>query len=105
MLNNLSILKLLPRLSLLPQDQLNEAIAKTGQLSAISVKLVDAPCALGTARVVWVTHNFGFLGGSLGCAEGEKITRVRIASMPANTMRFLVDSCHPVFYLCYSIGI
>lgn len=26
-------------------------------------------------EIVWVTHNFGFLGGSLGCAEGEKITR------------------------------
>lgn len=25
--------------------------------------------------VVWVTHNFKFLGGSLGCAEGEKVTR------------------------------
>ena len=24
---------------------------------------------------MWVTHNFSFLGGSLGCAEGEKITR------------------------------
>jgi acetyl-CoA carboxylase beta subunit len=30
----------------------------------------------GAARqLVWVTHNFSFLGGSLGCAEGEKITR------------------------------
>ena len=28
-----------------------------------------------TRQIVWVTHNFGFLGGSLGCAEGEKITR------------------------------
>ncbi len=26
-------------------------------------------------EIVWVTHNFAFLGGSLGCAEGEKITR------------------------------
>jgi hypothetical protein len=25
--------------------------------------------------VVWVAHNFAFLGGSLGCAEGERITR------------------------------
>ena len=24
---------------------------------------------------MWVQHDFGFLGGSLGCAEGEKITR------------------------------
>ena len=27
------------------------------------------------SKVVWVAHNFGFLGGSLGCAEGEKLTR------------------------------
>ena len=26
-------------------------------------------------KIVWVQHDFGFLGGSLGCAEGEKITR------------------------------
>jgi len=25
-------------------------------------------------RVVWVSHDFGFMGGSLGCAEGEKVT-------------------------------
>ncbi len=58
------------------QEQLNEAIAKTGQLSAVSVQLIDVSCAFGVARVVWVAHNFDFLGGSLGCAEGEKITRV-----------------------------
>jgi acetyl-CoA carboxylase carboxyltransferase component len=28
-----------------------------------------------TQDIMWVTHNFGFLGGSLGCAEGEKIAR------------------------------
>jgi len=56
---------------------LSDSIAKTGQLSAIHVEVVDAACSQGTARVVWVSHNFGFLGGSLGCAEGEKITRVR----------------------------
>ncbi len=26
-------------------------------------------------RIVWVTHNFQFLGGSLGSSEGEKITK------------------------------
>ncbi len=29
----------------------------------------------GEQEVVWVAHNFGFLGGSLGCAEGEKLAR------------------------------
>ena len=58
------------------QDQLRDGIAKTGQLSAVRVELVELDCSQGRARVVWVSHNFGFLGGSLGCAEGEKITRV-----------------------------
>ena len=31
--------------------------------------------AVVTQDIMWVTHNFGFLGGSLGCAEGEKIAR------------------------------
>eukprot|EP00899_Mesostigma_viride_P000910 jgi/Mesvir1/1081/Mv17594-RA.1 len=43
-------------------------------------------------RCVWVTHNFGFLGGSLGCAEGEKLVRAfeyaREAHLP------VVVECH-----------
>jgi acetyl-CoA carboxylase beta subunit len=31
--------------------------------------------AAETVKIVWVQHDFAFLGGSLGCAEGEKITR------------------------------
>jgi acetyl-CoA carboxylase beta subunit len=42
-----------------------ERVAVTMQSEAPSI----------TQEIVWVTHNFGFLGGSLGCAEGEKITR------------------------------
>jgi acetyl-CoA carboxylase beta subunit len=58
------------------QDQLYDAIAKTKVLSAISVRDVHLKLPNGgTVRVVWVAHDFGFLGGSLGCAEGEKITR------------------------------
>ncbi len=59
------------------QDQLAEGIAKTGQLSAVRVQVLDVPGDQGVARIVWVSHNFSFLGGSLGSAEGEKITRVR----------------------------
>jgi acetyl-CoA carboxylase beta subunit len=54
------------------KDQLNDSIAKTKALAGVKVELLSAP---GTQSVVWVAHNFGFLGGSLGCAEGEKITR------------------------------
>ncbi|GIQ89960.1 acetyl-CoA carboxylase carboxyl transferase, beta subunit, partial [Kipferlia bialata] len=28
-----------------------------------------------TMPVMWVYHDFGFLGGSLGCAEGERLCR------------------------------
>jgi len=38
----------------------------------------SAPSVASTAeivKIVWVQHDFAFLGGSLGCAEGEKITR------------------------------
>lgn len=55
------------------QDQLNDSIAKTEVLAGVKVELLQIP---GTSTdIVWVTHNFGFLGGSLGCAEGEKIAR------------------------------
>ena len=54
------------------RDQLSDSIAKTKALAGVKVELVEHP---GRQSVVWVAHNFGFLGGSLGCAEGEKITR------------------------------
>jgi acetyl-CoA carboxylase carboxyl transferase alpha subunit len=39
--------------------------------------LIKVPLGSSSTQqeIVWVSHNFGFLGGSLGCAEGEKITR------------------------------
>lgn len=57
------------------QDQLNDSIAKTKALAAVKVEVVSIPVGDSQQEVVWVAHNFGFLGGSLGCAEGEKITR------------------------------
>lgn len=60
------------------QDQLYDSIAKTDALAGVKVECLSFPSSsvAGTVnKVVWVTHNFGFLGGSLGCAEGEKITR------------------------------
>ena len=56
-------------------DQLQDSIRKTQQLSAIRVHLRTLPASSGPIEVVWVQHDFGFMGGSLGCAEGEKITR------------------------------
>lgn len=41
----------------------------------MKVEVIKVPLSLGEQELVWVAHNFGFLGGSLGCAEGEKITR------------------------------
>ena len=60
------------------QDQLYDSIAKTDALAGVKVECLSFPSssiAGSVNKVVWVTHNFGFLGGSLGCAEGEKITR------------------------------
>jgi acetyl-CoA carboxylase beta subunit len=57
------------------QDQLNDSIAKTQVLSAVKVEHLTVKFGSVAQEIVWVTHNFGFLGGSLGCAEGEKITR------------------------------
>jgi acetyl-CoA carboxylase carboxyl transferase beta subunit len=54
------------------RDQLDAAILKTSQFCAVTVTLRDLT---PTLRVVWVAHNFAFMGGSLGCAEGEKVTR------------------------------
>jgi acetyl-CoA carboxylase beta subunit len=59
------------------QDQLYDAIAKTSQLSAVRCEVAEVQSPRGAVRMVWVSHDFGFLGGSLGSAEGEKITRVR----------------------------
>ena len=58
------------------QDQLYDSIAKTETLAGVKVECLTISDTSGTPKkLVWVSHNFGFLGGSLGCAEGEKITR------------------------------
>ena len=58
------------------QDQLYDSIAKTKSLAGVKVELASlSNGAGGNVNVVWVSHLFGFLGGSLGCAEGERIVR------------------------------
>ena len=58
------------------KDQLYDSIAKTSKLAGVQVDIVRIPLPKSNSQeIVWVTHNFAFLGGSLGCAEGEKITR------------------------------
>ena len=51
------------------KDSLSRAVKRTGQLCALHV----SERTVGGIKVVWMKHNFGFLGGSLGCAEGEKL--------------------------------
>jgi len=78
------------------QDQLYDAIAKTKVLSAISVRDVHLTLPdSSTVRVVWVAHDFSFLGGSLGCAEGEKITRA---------FEYALEQKLPVIVQCKSGG-
>ena len=54
------------------QRQLKDAVAKTGNISAVSVNLITSEST--NSSMVYVSHDFAFLGGSLGCSEGEKIT-------------------------------
>ena len=47
------------------QDQLYDSIAKTKVLSGVLVCEKNIPLETGKfAKVVWVTHDFGFLGGN-----------------------------------------
>lgn len=78
------------------QDQLHDSIAKTASLAAVKVELIKVPVGEGkTQDVVWVAHNFGFLGGSLGCAEGEKLTRA---------FEYALENRLPVCVQCRSGG-
>ena len=52
------------------ESSLQRAIYRTGRLCAITCEervLSDG------RKVIWMTHDFKFLGGSLGTAEGEKL--------------------------------
>jgi len=56
--------------------QLQSAIQKTGQVSAVRCEVRTLEHESGACtNVVWLAHDFGFLGGSLGCAEGEVLCR------------------------------
>jgi acetyl-CoA carboxylase beta subunit len=57
------------------RDQITDSVAKTKELAGVKVELLTLPGINGDLQIVWVTHTFGFLGGSLGCAEGEKVCR------------------------------
>mmetsp|Transcript_993 Transcript_993/g.1667 ORF Transcript_993/g.1667 Transcript_993/m.1667 type:complete len:362 (-) Transcript_993:47-1132(-) len=74
------------------QDQLNDAISKTSLFCGVKVELVQLR---SDVRVVWVTHDFSFMGGSLGCAEGEKLTRA---------FEYGHDNSLPVVVQCRSGG-
>ncbi|KAJ1445024.1 hypothetical protein M885DRAFT_626577 [Pelagophyceae sp. CCMP2097] len=56
-------------------DQLVDAVRKTKQHCAVRVDLRQVRKGGESVDVVWVQHDFAFLGGSLGCAEGEKVAR------------------------------
>ena len=97
------------------QDQLYDAIAKTETLAGVKVECLTfsnkSPTSVNN-KVVWVTHNFGFLGGSLGCAEGEKITRafeyglehkvptassITVSQIPISAIEISAASCDALF--------
>jgi acetyl-CoA carboxylase carboxyl transferase alpha subunit len=57
--------------------ELEKAIASTKEFAGVSVELraIKSKTSDQTVPVVYVTHNWGFFGGSLGSAEGERLTR------------------------------
>jgi acetyl-CoA carboxylase carboxyl transferase alpha subunit len=77
------------------QDQLYDSIAKTKRLAGVRSELIEVPVNGENVKVVWVQHDFGFLGGSLGCAEGEKITR---------SFEYAIENKLPVCVQCRSGG-
>eukprot|EP01038_Epipyxis_sp_PR26KG_P008321 gene8321-11257_t len=79
------------------RHQLNDAITKTGLLAGVKVELLNtkSPDSNEEIQIVWVTHSFEFLGGSLGCAEGEKIVRA---------FEYASDHNIPVVVQCRSGG-
>ena len=78
------------------EGQLHDAVAKTGRLAGVRVDLIETPLESGkVCKIVWVQHDFGFLGGSLGCAEGEKITRA---------FEYALDHTLPICVQCKTGG-
>jgi len=61
--------------------ELKGQAARANNLSAIKCVVknldppADAPPGSQPVKVMWMEHDFLFFGGSLGCAEGEKLTR------------------------------
>eukprot|EP00638_Chattonella_subsalsa_P022391 CAMPEP_0117865028 /NCGR_PEP_ID=MMETSP0950-20121206/6495_1 /TAXON_ID=44440 /ORGANISM="Chattonella subsalsa, Strain CCMP2191" /LENGTH=1345 /DNA_ID=CAMNT_0005716035 /DNA_START=71 /DNA_END=4108 /DNA_ORIENTATION=- len=59
-------------------EDISKSIAKTKEFCGVSVELRALKSKQdpdSTVPVVYVSHNWGFFGGSLGCAEGERLTR------------------------------
>ena len=75
-------------------EDLRTTVAKTGKLCGVSVWDTNT-LIMGEHRIVYVEHDFGFFGGSLGCAEGEKICRA-FEYAGANSL--------PIVVLCVSGG-
>ena len=73
------------------QRQIDDAVQKTGQLCAVQCTVRN----LNGEDVVWLQHDFGFLGGSLGCAEGEILCR---------GFEYAKEHCLPVVIECQSGG-
>jgi len=53
------------------EKRIEEAIAKTGRTSSV----ISGECTMNKIEVQLVVFDFGFMGGSLGSVEGEKIVR------------------------------
>jgi len=72
-------------------QQIDESRQNTGKLCAVTVEIRK----IKGIKVVWMYHDFRFLGGSLGCAEGEKLCR---------GFEFAYQNQLPVVAVCRSGG-
>jgi len=60
-------------------EELTKQAARSKELCAIKCCIKTLQPGEGSSgagiKVLWMEHDFAFFGGSLGCAEGEKLTR------------------------------
>mmetsp|Transcript_11260 Transcript_11260/g.18567 ORF Transcript_11260/g.18567 Transcript_11260/m.18567 type:complete len:1330 (-) Transcript_11260:60-4049(-) len=78
-------------------QEIQRSVAKTKEFCGVSVELkaIKTSASDNTIPVVYVNHNWGFFGGSLGCAEGERLTRA---------FEYATENGLPVVVQCKSGG-
>jgi len=78
------------------ESLLEDQKSKSGKLCAVTVKVKELKGVKGeTIPCVWMEHDFSFFGGSLGSAEGQKLTQ---------GFHYAADNKMPVVVRCATGG-